>query len=71
MSKRRKPEGSEPYDWDLPAWVTASFDRTTPYTEEELDLLVEGTLESIRDTTAWMDLVKRVSAFQGRFFQRY
>ena len=66
MSKKRKPDGYESYDWDLPAWVDASFDRTTPYTEEELDLFVEDTLEGIRDTAAWMNLVDRVGEEEAR-----
>ena len=52
MSEKRKPNGTDSHDWDLPAWVDASFDRTTPRTEEELYLLVDGTLEGIRDTAA-------------------
>ena len=56
---RKKPE--EPYDWDMPAWVSDEWlNRTTPYTEEELDLFVEGTVEGIRDTAAWQNLVDRV-----------
>ncbi len=56
---RKKPE--EPYDWDMPAWVSDKWlNRRTPYTEEELDLFVEGTVEGIRDTAAWQNLVDRV-----------
>ncbi len=66
MSKKRKPDGYESDDWDFPAWVDASFDRTTPYTEEELDLLVDGTLEGIRDTAAWMNLVERIGEEEAR-----
>ena len=66
MSKKRKLDGYESFDWDLPAWVDASFDRTTPYTEEELDLFVEGMLEGIRDTAAWMSLVERVGEEKAR-----
>ncbi len=43
-----------------------SLDRTTPYTEEELDLLVEGTLESIRDTASWKNLVDRAGKEEAR-----
>ena len=66
MSKKRKSDGYESDDWDFPAWVDASFDRTTPYTEEELDLLVDGALEGIRDTAAWMNLVERVGEEEAR-----
>ena len=56
---RKKPE--KPKDWDMPAWVTDEWlDRTTPYTEEELDLFVDGTLEVIRDTASWQNLVDRM-----------
>lgn len=66
MDEKRKPDGHKSCDWDLPSWVDASFDRTTPYTEEELDLLVEDTLEGIRDTAAWMNLVDRVGGEEAR-----
>ncbi len=60
MNKKLKPESFEPDDWDMPSWVyDRPLDGTPPYTEEELDLLVEGTLESIRDTAAWMSIVDR------------
>jgi hypothetical protein len=63
--KPPKPETAEPDDNGTPSWVT-SPDRATPYTEEELDLLVEGTLEGIRDTAAWTDLVDRVGEEEAR-----
>ena len=66
MSEKQKPDPSDDYDWDLPEWVDPSRDRTTPYTEEELDLLVDGTLESIRDTSAWTSLVERVGEEEAR-----
>ncbi len=67
MSKKPKPESFGPYDWDLPSWIVdESLDRTTPYTEEELDLLVEGTLESIRDTASWKNLVDRAGEEEAR-----
>ncbi len=67
MGKKRKPEASEQYDWDLPGWVVnESLDRTTPYTEDELDLLVEGTLEGIRDTAAWRSLVDQAGEEKAR-----
>jgi hypothetical protein len=67
MSKKPKPEMFEPYDLDMPSWsVEESLDRTTPYTEEELDLLVEGTLEGIRDTASWKNLVDRAGEEEAR-----
>jgi hypothetical protein len=54
-------------DDDTPAWIKDNTsDRLTPYTAEELDLLVEGTLESIRDTAAWKKLVGRVGKDEAR-----
>jgi hypothetical protein len=67
MSKKPKPEMFEPYDLDMPSWIVdESLDRTTPYTEEELDLLVEGTLEGIRDTASWKNLVDRAGEKEAR-----
>lgn len=60
---KRKPRSVAPEfnDDDVPDWVKDdSPGRSTPYTEEELDLLVEGTLEGIRDTPAWKNLVRQV-----------
>ena len=60
MSKKPKSDTFDAYDWELPSWIVdESLDRTTPYTEEELDLLVEGTLEGIRDMASWKNLVAR------------
>ena len=65
-SKKRKPEPAD-LNKDVPAWVAdQSPGRTAPYTEEELDLLVEGTLESIRDTASWCGLVERVGEEEAR-----
>jgi hypothetical protein len=67
MSSKPKPETFQFYDWDLPSWVVdESADRTTPYTEEELDLLVEGTLDGIRDTASWQNLVSRSGEDEAR-----
>ncbi len=54
MSNKPKPETFEPYDWDLPSWIVdGSLDRATPYTEEELDLLVEGNSALNVDFRGW------------------
>jgi len=62
MTKRKtKRVAPELRDDDTPAWIKDdASERSMPYTEEELDLLVEGTLESIRDTAAWNNLVRQV-----------
>ena len=62
MTKRKtKRAAPELKDDDVPAWIRDDPpDRSTPYTEEELDLLVEGTLDSILDTAAWKNLVRQV-----------
>jgi hypothetical protein len=63
-SKMTTPELS---DDEVPSWVKDdSPGRSTPYTEEELDLLVEGTIEGIRDIAAWKDLVRQVGQDEAR-----
>ena len=68
MTKRKtKFVAPELDDDESPSWINDdSPDRSTPYTEEELDLLVEGTLKSIRDTTAWKKLVREVGKEKAR-----
>ncbi len=62
--KKTAPEQSEA---DAPSWVTGkSPRRTTPRTEEEFDLLVDGTIEGIKDTAAWKDLVRRAGLQEAR-----
>ncbi len=66
---RRKNHKLEIFDFDeaVPAWVDEGAPaRTTPYTEQELDALVESTLESIRDTSAWENLVARAGEDDAR-----
>jgi hypothetical protein len=58
---------SEPNNDEIPSWVREHLPiRSTPYSEEELDLLVEGTVEGIRDTAAWKDLVRQVGQEEAR-----
>ena len=65
--KKPKPDPPEAGDGDMPSWVAAESPvRTTPYTEAELDRLVEDTLAGIRDTIAWHDLVGRVGEQAAR-----
>jgi hypothetical protein len=66
MSKNRKIDDIEGEDLELPDWMDPSNGRTTPYSEEELDNLVEGTLGGIHDTAAWISLVKRVGEDEAR-----
>ncbi|MFT4959519.1 MAG: hypothetical protein ACI92Z_000594 [Paracoccaceae bacterium] len=67
MSRKPEPETLKVHDWDLPSWVAdESADRTTPYTEEQLDLLVEGTLDGIRDTASWQSLVDQEGEDEAR-----
>ncbi|MCX5828297.1 MAG: hypothetical protein NTV58_09905 [Deltaproteobacteria bacterium] len=68
MTKRktkRVPPGLK--DDDVPARIRDDpQDRSTPYTEEELDLLVEDTLDCIRDTAAWKNIVRQVGKEEAR-----
>ena len=67
MRKKKLKRETSDLDEDWPAWIVdQGSDRTTPYTEEELDLLVEGTLESISDTASWSELVERVGKEEAR-----
>ena len=67
MSRKPKPETLESYDLDLTSWVVdESADRTTPYTEAELDHLVDGTLDGIRDTASWQNLVDQAGEVEAR-----
>ena len=66
---RKKTPGSSLSDLDeeVPDWVDETLPgRSTPYTEEELDLLVDSTLERIEDTAAWTKLVARVGKEAAR-----
>jgi hypothetical protein len=59
--------GPEIDEDDVPNWVKDdSPSRSTPYTEEELDLLVEGTVQGIWDTAAWTNLVQQVGQEEAR-----
>jgi hypothetical protein len=67
MSSKPKPEVLELHDWDLPSWAVDELaGRTTPYSEEQLDLLVEGTLDGIRDTASWQNLVGQEGEDEAR-----
>ena len=66
--KKNKPKKTAPEQSsaEAPSWFTAAPRRTTPHTEEEFDLLVDGTIEGIKDTAAWKDLVRRVGLQEAR-----
>ena len=42
----------------VPAWLNPSNDRTTPYSEEELDVFVKGFIDSHKHQ--WRDLVSEM-----------
>lgn len=57
MNRPDRP-GSDGVNDILPPWVEEDRDgRATPYSEAELDDLVEGTIAGIDDTDAWHKLV--------------
>ena len=67
MSGQKRKSKKSGLDDDLPAWVDDQAPmRTTPYTEDELDLFVEDTLGRICDTAAWLNLVDRVGEAEAR-----
>ncbi len=41
---------------DEPAWLNPAIDRKTPYTEEELELFVDGAISNMDDVEAWNNL---------------
>ena len=48
-----------PEDWE-PDWLDPANDRKTPYTEEELKEFAAGFMDSMSDTVAVKNLVKKV-----------
>jgi len=48
---------------DEPDWLDPTNDRKTPYTEEELDLFVEGFISSM--DIEWEDLVSKLVSSQS------
>lgn len=42
---------------DEPAWLDPANDRKTPYTEEELELFVDGAISNMDYVEAWNNLV--------------
>jgi hypothetical protein len=70
MLKDRRGEVRDEYRWEdfgavwdaeLPGRMgDPDTPRTMPYTEEELDMLVEGVLDGISDTEAWKQTVEKL-----------
>ena len=58
--KNSKPETSHSDEKNVPSWIDDANDRITPYTDEELDLFIEGFKKGMSDTPAWKELVGRV-----------
>ena len=45
-------------DWE-PEWMNPANDRKTPYTDEELDELVEGFISSMSDTAKLRSMIEK------------
>jgi hypothetical protein len=60
--KRKQPEINPPdSNTPEPPWLyDTPSDIIGPYSDEELDLFVEGFIQAHSDTQAWKDLVKKV-----------
>ena len=49
---------------DKPDWMNSANDRKTPYTDEELELFVDGFIESFKDE--WEDLKLKFGKLMAR-----
>ena len=49
-----------------PDWLDPRNDRKTPYSEQELELFVEGFVSSIGDVAAWKQMVEEVGEVKAR-----
>lgn len=49
---------------DKPDWVNPANDRKTPYTDEELELFVDGFIDSFEDE--WEDLKLKLGELMAR-----
>ncbi len=49
-----------------PAWLDPRNDRKTPYTEEELELFVDGFISSMDDIVDWESMVNEVGEKRAR-----
>ena len=49
-----------------PSWLDPRNDRKTPYTDAELDVLVDDFIARMADTRAWQDMVAEFGEQQAR-----
>ena len=49
-----------------PDWLDPRNDRKTPYSEQELELFVEGFISSMDDVTDWNQMVKEIGEVKAR-----
>jgi len=54
MAQDSEKRGTEP------DWLDPRNDRKTPYSEQELELLVDGFVSSMGDVAAWNQMVEEV-----------
>ena len=60
MSKKETKSNNEP------TWLNPKNDRKTPYTEEELELFVDGFINEIDDMQDWKRMVQEVGEQKAR-----
>ncbi len=60
MTQDPKGRGTEP------DWLDPRNDRKTPYSEQELELFVEGFISSMGDVADWNQMVKEIGEFKAR-----
>ena len=66
-SKKKGKKEKEILNSNIPSWVLdEGNERETPYTEEELDLFVEGFIESNMDTNMLKDLIDKFGEEKAR-----
>ena len=54
-----------------PDWLDPRKDRKTPYSDQELELLVEGFVSSMGDVADWNQMVKEIGEIKATFFCVY
>jgi hypothetical protein len=62
-TKKTKDPQKDTTDTDAPepSWLNDSpSDITEPYTDEELDLFIEGYIQAHSNTKAWKELVRKI-----------
>jgi hypothetical protein len=58
MKKKNKNTAEFSDDWE-PPWMNPENDRTTPYTEEELERFAEGFISNMSDIAEVSDMIKQ------------